>query len=116
MSTDHKLPTLLLVDGSGYMFRAFYALPDLTNPDGEPTGAVYGVTNMLRRIIAEYQPDYVAMVFDAPGKNFRDRMFPEYKATRSPMPDDLRVQIEANSCSGQSPRDPFIASPRCRGR
>ncbi len=87
--------TLLLVDGSAYMFRAFHAMPALTNAQGEPTGAVYGVTNMLRRILAELQPDYLAVIFDAPGKNFRDRMFADYKATRAPMPDDLRAQIDS---------------------
>jgi len=85
---------LILVDGSSYLYRAFHALPPLTNSKGAPTGAVYGVINMLRRLIKDYQPDHMAVVFDAKGKTFRDELFPEYKATRPPMPDDLRVQIE----------------------
>jgi DNA polymerase-1 len=86
--------TLLLVDGSSYLYRAFHAMPSLTNSKGMPTGAAYGICNMLRRILAERTPDYMAVVFDAKGKTFRDDMFAEYKATRAPMPDDLRAQIE----------------------
>jgi DNA polymerase-1 len=86
--------TLLLVDGSSYLYRAFHALPDLRSPDGYPTGAMHGMVNMLRRLRADYPAAYIACVFDAKGKTFRDDMYPEYKATRASMPDDLRLQIE----------------------
>jgi DNA polymerase-1 len=89
-----KMPTLLLVDGSSYLYRAFHALPDLRNKAGEPTGAIYGVINMLRRLAADYKADYLACVFDAKGKTFRDDWYPQYKAHRPPMPDDLVRQIE----------------------
>tara|TARA_R110002049_G_scaffold252264_1_gene427216 strand:+ start:352233 stop:354932 length:2700 start_codon:yes stop_codon:yes gene_type:complete len=85
---------LLLVDGSSYLYRAFHALPPLTNKQGTPTGAVYGVLRMIRKLIEEEQPDRVAVIFDAKGKTFRHELFREYKANRPPMPDDLRVQIE----------------------
>lgn len=89
-------PTLLLVDGSSYLYRAYHAMgQNLTAPDSAPTGALYGVLNMLRRLRSEYPHDYCAVVFDAKGKNFRHQMFEEYKATRPPMPDDLRPQAEA---------------------
>jgi DNA polymerase-1 len=88
------MPTLLLVDGSSYLYRAFHALPDLRNKAGEPTGAVYGVLNMLRRLTLDYKADYLACVFDAPGKTFRDALYDQYKAHRPPMPDDLACQIE----------------------
>ncbi len=84
---------LLLVDGSSYLYRAFHALPPLTNSRGEPTGAVLGVLNMLTKLVKEEQPDRVAVVFDAPGRTFRDDLFDEYKAHRAPMPDDLRSQL-----------------------
>ncbi len=86
--------TLLLVDGSSYLYRAFHALPDLRNAAGEPTGAIYGVLNMLRRLLADYKADYLACVFDARGKTFRDEMYAQYKANRAPMPDDLGAQVE----------------------
>ncbi|PJO77610.1 DNA polymerase I [Neisseria brasiliensis] len=86
--------TLLLVDGSSYLYRAYHAMAPLTAPDGTPTGAVYGVLNMLRRLRADHVHDYCAVVFDAKGKNFRHDMFADYKATRPPMPDDLRPQAE----------------------
>ncbi len=86
-------PRLVLIDGSSYLYRAFHALPPLTNAAGEPTGALFGVVNMLRAIIKD-QPDYVAFVADAPGPTFRDDMFANYKATRDAMPDDMRSQIE----------------------
>jgi DNA polymerase I len=89
---DKKL--LVLVDGSSYLFRAFHALPPLTNSSGQPTGAVVGVINMLRKLMADENPDYIGVVFDAPGKTFRDKIYAEYKAHRPPMPDDLRDQIE----------------------
>ncbi len=92
------MPTLILVDGSSYLYRAFHAMPDLRNRAGEPTGAVYGVLNMLRRLPSDYKAtdgiDYRAVVFDAKGKTFRDDWYPEYKAHRPPMPDDLVRQIE----------------------
>ncbi len=92
------MPTLILVDGSSYLYRAFHAMPDLRNKAGEPTGAVYGVLNMLRRLPGEYPAadgiDYRAVVFDAKGKTFRDDWYPEYKAHRPPMPEDLVRQIE----------------------
>jgi len=87
------MPTLLLVDGSSYLFRAFHAMPDLRNAAGEPTGAVYGVLNMLRRLDADYKAEYRACVFDAKGKTFRDDWFPDYKSHRPPMPEDLAEQI-----------------------
>ena len=89
-----KTPPLILVDGSSYLYRAFHAMPPLTNSKGQPTGAVYGVINMLKKLVEQYQPHYMAVVFDAKGKTFRHDMFAEYKATRPPMPDELRAQIE----------------------
>ena len=85
---------LVLVDGSSYLYRAFHALPPLTNSKGEPTGAVLGVLNMLLKLIKEESPDLMAVVFDAPGRTFRDALFEEYKAQRTPMPDDLRSQLQ----------------------
>ncbi|HEY5994824.1 MAG TPA: DNA polymerase I [Gallionellaceae bacterium] len=87
------MKTLLLVDGSSYLYRAFHALPDLRSPQGDPTGAIYGVLNMLRKLRSEYPADYSACVFDAKGKTFRDDLYPEYKAHRPPMPEDLAAQI-----------------------
>jgi DNA polymerase-1 len=87
------MKTLVLVDGSSYLYRAFHALPDLRNRQGEPTGAVYGVINMLRRLQKDTQADYFACIFDAKGKTFRDDAYPQYKATRTPMPDELGAQI-----------------------
>ncbi len=84
---------LWLVDGSSYLYRAFYALPPLTSAAGEPTGAIVGVLNMLNKLLKEEQPELIAVVFDAPGRTFRDDLFEEYKAHRPPMPDDLRSQI-----------------------
>ncbi|WP_426111896.1 DNA polymerase I [Massilia sp. PWRC2] len=86
--------TLLLVDGSSYLYRAFHALPDLRSAEGHPTGAMHGMVNMLRRLRADYPAAYIACVFDAKGKTFRDDMYADYKATRASMPDDLRLQIE----------------------
>ena len=88
-----KKPPLILVDGSSYLFRAFHALPPLENSRGQPTGAVYGVINMLNKLVDEYKPEQIAVVFDAKGKTFRNDMYKEYKANRPPMPDDLRSQI-----------------------
>ncbi|MCB1890481.1 MAG: DNA polymerase I, partial [Rhodocyclaceae bacterium] len=87
------MPRLLLVDGSSYLYRAFHALPDLRNTAGEPTGAIRGVLSMLRRLTADYKAEYRACVFDAKGKTFRDDLYPDYKANRPPMPDDLRAQV-----------------------
>ncbi len=87
-------PPIILVDGSSYLYRAFHALPDLSTSDGRPTGAIRGVVSMLKKMLNDYQPCYMAVIFDAPGKTFRDEMYPEYKATRPPMPDDLAAQIE----------------------
>lgn len=84
---------LVLIDGSSYLYRAFHALPPLSNAEGEPTGALFGVVNMLRTTLKE-RPDYAAFVIDAPGKTFRDDLDPEYKMHRPPMPDDLRVQVQ----------------------
>jgi DNA polymerase-1 len=89
-----KLKSLLLVDGSSYLYRAYHALPPLTSSQGEPTGAVYGVLNMLHKLIRDEQPELIAVVMDAPGKTFRDELYAEYKANRPPMPDDLRQQVE----------------------
>ncbi|MBN9355034.1 MAG: DNA polymerase I [Herbaspirillum huttiense] len=86
--------TLLLVDGSSYLYRAFHALPDMRNAEGAPTGALYGIINMLRRLRNDYPASYVACVFDAKGKTFRDDLYPDYKATRKSMPEDLALQIE----------------------
>ncbi len=90
---DFYMKTLLLVDGSSYLYRAFHAMPDLRNRQNEPTGAIQGVLNMLRRLHKDYPADYSACVFDAKGKTFRDDIYPEYKANRASMPDDLRSQI-----------------------
>lgn len=84
---------LILVDGSSYFFRAFHALPPLTNSKGQPTGAVYGVANMVKRLIKDYQPQQIAVIFDAKGKTFRDEWYPDYKAHRPPMPKELSDQF-----------------------
>lgn len=84
---------LLLIDGSSYFFRAFHALPPLTNSKGQPTGAIYGVANMIKRLIKDYQPQHIAVVFDAKGKTFRDEWYPEYKAHRPPTPPELSSQF-----------------------
>jgi len=89
-----KKPPLILVDGSSYLFRAFHALPPLTSSSGQPTGAIYGVISMLKKLVSEYQPEHMAVVFDAKGKTFRNDLYKEYKAHRPPMPDDLRAQIK----------------------
>src|SRR6202166_2191399 len=85
---------LILVDASSYLYRAFHALPPLSNSKGEPTGAVLGVLNMLNKMIKEESPERIAVVFDAPGRTFRDDLFEQYKAHRTPMPDDLRSQVK----------------------
>src|SRR5262249_20822212 len=85
---------LLLVDASSYLYRAFHALPEFRSPAGEPTGAILGVVNMLKKLKQDYPSDYIAAVFDPKGKTFRDEIYPEYKATRQSMPEDLAAQIE----------------------
>ncbi len=85
---------VILVDGSSYLYRAFHAMPSLTNSRGNPTGAVYGVVNMLLKLIRDYEPDHMVVIFDAKGKTFRDAIFPQYKAHRPPMPPELVTQIE----------------------
>lgn len=87
------MKTLVLVDGSSYLYRAFFALPPLTNPQGEPTGAMYGVLNMLKKLIQDYQPDYIGVVFDPKGPTTRHTLSPAYKAHRPAMPDDLSAQV-----------------------
>src|SRR5687768_13196734 len=95
MSGNDPAKTLLLVDGSSYLYRAFHALPELRSPKtGEPTGAIYGVLNMLRKLATDYKPAALACVFDAKGRTFRDAQYAEYKANRTPMPDDLSSQVE----------------------
>ena len=91
--SDKPAPLLVLIDGSSFLYRAFYGLPPLSNSQGEPTGAVYGVANMLRKLLADYPGAHIGLVFDAPGRNFRDELFAEYKSHRPPMPDDLRAQV-----------------------
>jgi DNA polymerase-1 len=92
--TDAKQKPFVLVDGSSYLFRAFHAMPNLTNSRGEHTGAIYGVINMIRRLLKDYDPEHMAVVFDAKGPTFRNEMYPDYKATRPPMPEELASQIE----------------------
>jgi DNA polymerase-1 len=86
-------PPIILVDGSSYLYRAFHAMPGLNNSEGQPTGAIYGVINMTRSLLKQYQPENIAMIFDAKGKTFRDDLYPEYKANRPPMPDEMRSQV-----------------------
>ena len=85
---------LVLIDGSSYLYRAFHALPPLTNAQGDRTGALHGVLTMIQKLLREEQPQQVAVVFDAPGKTFRDELYSEYKANRPPMPDELRSQVQ----------------------
>ncbi|MDH3353756.1 MAG: DNA polymerase I [Chromatiales bacterium] len=94
MSPSPEQRPFILVDGSSYLYRAFHAMPNFSNSQGLPTGAIYGVVNMTRSLIQQYNPSHIGMVFDAKGKTFRDDMFTEYKANRPPMPDELRQQIE----------------------
>ena len=91
---EQKKSPLILIDGSSYFYRAFHALPPLTNSEGQPTGAVYGVVNMVKRLIKDYNATKMAVVFDAKGKTFRDELYPHYKAHRPPMPQDLGVQFK----------------------
>ena len=92
--SQHNPKSLVLIDGSSFLFRAYHAVPPLSNSKGEPTNAIYGVSNMLRKLMADYPTDYFTVVFDAPGKTFRNELYADYKSHRPPMPDDLRVQIE----------------------
>jgi len=95
--TEHKTAEsspLILVDGSSYLFRAFHALPPLTNSKGMPTGAIYGVLNMLRKLVKDYTPTHIAVIFDSKSKNFRHQMYPLYKANRTTMPNELQIQIQ----------------------
>ena len=93
MASDDKSP-LILIDGSSYLYRAFHALPSLTNSKGQPTGAIYGVLSMINRLIKDYHPSHIVVIFDAKGKTFRHELYPEYKAHRPPMPDELVSQIK----------------------
>ncbi|HBN5444996.1 TPA: DNA polymerase I [Klebsiella oxytoca] len=102
---------LILVDGSSYLYRAYHAFPPLTNSAGEPTGAMYGVLNMLRSLILQYQPTHAVVVFDAKGKTFRDELFEHYKSHRPPMPDDLRAQIEPLHAMVKAMGLPLMAVP-----
>ncbi|UTH75318.1 DNA polymerase I [Chromobacterium sp. IIBBL 290-4] len=105
------MKTLLLIDGSSYLYRAFHAMPDLRSPDGRPVGAVYGMVNMLRRLEKEVEFDYSACVFDAKGKTFRDDLYPEYKANRPSMPEELASQITAVHDVVQASGWPMLVVP-----
>jgi len=106
-----KTPPFILVDGSSYLFRAYHAMPNLSNSKGEATGAIYGVVNMMRRLLGEYQPEHIAVVFDTKGKTFRHDMYKDYKANRPPMPDDLAEQIQPIHDIIQAMGLPLIAVP-----
>lgn len=103
--------SLILIDGSSYLYRAFHAFPPLTNAQGEPTGAMYGVLNMLRSLLIQYKPTHLAVVFDAKGKTFRDELFAAYKSHRPPMPEDLRAQIEPLHAMVQAMGMPLLVVP-----
>ncbi len=111
MPSENPAPKLLLVDASSYLYRAFHAMPDLRNSHNEPTGAVYGVLNMLRKLRADYKPERLALVFDAPGGTFRDDLYASYKATRDAMPDDLALQIPPLHAAIQALGVPLLAVP-----
>ncbi len=108
---DRSQKTLLLVDGSSYLYRAYHALPDLRNRKGEPSGAIYGVLNMLRKLLRDYKPDYAACVFDAKGPTFRHEQYPDYKGHRSPMPPDLASQVEPLQTAVQTLGWPLFRVP-----
>ncbi|HDQ04911.1 MAG TPA: DNA polymerase I, partial [Deltaproteobacteria bacterium] len=93
MTGKNQIPLLALVDGSNYLYRAFYAIPALTNSKGFPTNAIYGFTNMLLKLLRDIKPDYIVIAFDVKGPTTRHEEFTDYKATRKPMPDDLSPQI-----------------------
>lgn len=107
---NHRAP-LVLVDGSSYLYRAYHALPPLTTRTGQPTGAIKGVVNMLRSLLKQVQPTHVAVVFDAPGKTFRDDIYPEYKSHRPPMPEDMRAQIQPLHALVQALGLPLLCVP-----
>jgi len=108
---DSKKPPFILVDGSSYLFRAFHGLPPLTNSKGQDTGAIYGVVNMLKSLIKQYNPTHMAVIFDAKGKTFRDDIYKEYKANRPPMPDELRSQIKPLHAIIKAMGFPVIVEP-----
>ena len=117
MSGNDPAKTLLLVDGSSYLYRAFHALPELRSPKtGEPTGAIYGVLNMLRKLATDYKPAALACVFDAKGRTFRDAEYADYKANRTPMPDDLSLAGRAAARGGSGARLAGAGDRRRRGR
>ena len=93
--SEPAIKPLVLIDGSNWLYRAFHALPPLANPQGQPTGAVYGLGNMLRRLYKDYSPQRIAVVFDPRGKTFRHEIYAEYKATRDSTPEDLSIQFPA---------------------
>ncbi|MFT3921084.1 MAG: hypothetical protein QM778_00985 [Myxococcales bacterium] len=107
---------LYLVDISGYVFRAFYALPPLTSERGEPTGALYGVTSMLLKLVRERQPDLLAVVMDGKGHSFRKDLFADYKANRPSAPDDLQAADGQGAGGGRGLRDSLLRARRGRGR
>ncbi len=109
--TEQNNKKLVLVDGSSFLFRAYHAIPPLTNAEGMPTNAIYGVANMLKKLLAEHKTDHFTVVFDAPGPTFRHEMYEEYKSHRPPMPDDLRVQIEPLHELIQAMGIPLIMEP-----
>ena len=106
-----KQQSLLLVDGSSYLYRAFHAAPPLNTRSGQPTGAIHVMLNMLHKTLREENTDLVAIIMDAPGKNFRHDMYPDYKANRPPMPDDLRLQVDALNTAIELSGLPFIRVP-----
>ena len=112
--TDDK--TLYLVDGSSYLYRAYHALPNLTNSSGEPTGALLGVANMLRRLLKDAGSNEVVVIFDAKGPTFRHEMYDQYKANRPPMPSELRQQVEPIHAIVRLLGLPLIQVAGCRGR
>ena len=107
---------LVLVDGSSYLYRAFHALPPLSTAAGQPTNAVLGVVNMLYKLLDDYAPSEMAVVFDAPGKTFRSDLYAEYKANRPPMPDELRAQVAAAARVDRGDGPAAAAHRRRRGR
>jgi DNA polymerase-1 len=107
---------VILVDGSSYLFRAFHALPPLTTSQGQATGAIKGVISMIRRLQSDFPMSNIVVVFDAKGKTFRNDLYPDYKANRPPMPDELRTQIEPIHRIIEQMGLPLIVEPGCRGR
>ncbi len=109
--TEIPKKPFVLVDGSSYLFRAYHALPPLTNSKGEPTGAIYGVVNMLKKLLQEYEPEQIAVVFDCKEKTFRHEMYAEYKANRTVMPEELAAQIEPLHAIIKAMGLPLLAIP-----